>query len=75
MNAIQYRVAGEVRPIRLGIPQSNVKARVGRLLRVVAEAARGADFDAVFSHRSGAQFASLSRGQQNALLDRGYGPR
>ena len=46
-----------------------------RLLgRVLAESAKGDDFNRAFATSLGAQFAALSTSQQNRLLDRGFRP-
>jgi hypothetical protein len=42
--------------------------------RVLAESAKGDDFNRAFASPSGAQFAALPQGQQNRLLDRGFRP-
>jgi hypothetical protein len=42
--------------------------------RVIAESAKGDDFNRAFTMSSGAQFAALPQGQQNRLLDRGFRP-
>jgi hypothetical protein len=50
------------------------KAAFRVLGRVLAESAKGDDFDRAFTSSSAAQFAALSQGQQNRLLDRGFRP-
>ena len=42
--------------------------------RVLAESAKGDDFNRAFASPSGAQFAALPKGQQSRLLDRGFRP-
>jgi hypothetical protein len=75
MNAIQYQARGAQQPIRLRVPLGHIKAFLGGLRRVLAESSKGSDLDVIFCHRADAQFAALSRSQQNALLDRGWRPR
>lgn len=62
------------------IPVSNVrpweatKAAVRMLGRVLAESAKGDDFNRAFATSPSAQFTALPQGQQNRLLDRGFRP-
>jgi len=48
------------------------KGALRMLGRVLAEGAKGDDFNRAFSSPSGAQFAALPQGQQNRLLNRGF---
>ena len=50
------------------------KAAFRLLGHVLAESAKGDDFNRAFASRSGAQFAALPQEQQNRLLDRGFRP-
>ena len=50
------------------------KAAFRMLGRVLAESAKGDDFNRAFTTSSGSQFAALPQGQQNRLLDRGLRP-
>ena len=50
------------------------KAAFRLLGRVLAESAKGDDFNRSFASPSGAQFAALPQNQQNRLLDRGFRP-
>jgi hypothetical protein len=66
---------------QIAIDQQAVKAvwavmkQAGRgLVAMVADCARGDDLNRLFNTSSAAQFAALSHGQQNRLLDRGYRP-
>jgi hypothetical protein len=74
MTTIQHQTRNAVRPSEFRATQEKVKAVLGGLLRALAESAKGAEHAAIFCHRGGAQFAALSRRQQDALLNRGYGP-
>jgi hypothetical protein len=42
--------------------------------RVLAESAKGDDFNRAFTTSPSAQFTALPQGQQNRLLDRGFRP-
>jgi hypothetical protein len=59
-------------PVSNTRPWEAAKAALRMLGRVLAESAKGDDFDRAFSSPSGAQFAALPRAQQNRLLDRGF---
>lgn len=61
-------------PISRAKPWEAVKAAFHVLGELLAESAKGDDFNRTFTSPSGAQFAALSQAQQNQQLDRGFRP-
>jgi len=74
MEATYTPVQGVQVPVSRMKPLEATKAAARAIGRVLAESAKGDDFNRAFDGSSGATFAAAPRSQQIRMLDRGFRP-